>query len=66
MTIPMAGLLNENLDAINPPRIREEVDSKPKKNAFYINKSVRLIDNQDFKKSDPENINKESHPYNPV
>jgi hypothetical protein len=36
MMIPRVRLPRENLEAIIPPRIREEVASKPHKNAFNI------------------------------
>jgi hypothetical protein len=36
MMAPRVRLPRENLEAIIPPRIREEVASKPHKNAFNI------------------------------
>jgi hypothetical protein len=41
--IPMVLLLNENREAIIPPRIREEVASKPQRNAFNIQIDFKII-----------------------
>lgn len=53
MMIPRVRLLKENLVAISPPTIKEDVANNPQKNEFTINLSFPGSPGLDFERDEP-------------